>query len=144
MNTLKIVLALFALSIGGTMPALAQVVANSPEAAYIPNNMKPYFLVLLVDGDKPLDTLGKDERGALSIRHLAFIRAQAEAGTIVLVGPILGQGRIRGMAVMKASSIEEATKIEQGDPMIQRGFAKSEIHPIMLEDLSGIKFEYPR
>ena len=143
MKTMTIATALLVFSFAGAGFLKAQASAANPESSYIPLNMKPYYLELLVDGDKPLAGMSKEERSELVLRHLAFVRAQVEAGTIVLVGPILGQGRIRGMAIMKASSIEEARKIEQGDPMIQNGFAKSEIYSIMLEDLSGVKFEYP-
>ena len=75
--------------------------------------------------------------------HLAYIREQVEAGKFVVVGPALDQGRIAGMAIINAASIEEARKIAEGDKMVQSGRLVAEIHPVMLVDLSGLRIEYP-
>lgn len=75
--------------------------------------------------------------------HMAYIREQVEAGKYVVVGPVLDQGRIGGMAIINAASIEEAKKIVNGDKMIQSGRMTAEIHPVMLADLSGLHTEYP-
>jgi len=117
---------------------------DNPMAPYIPKNMKPYFLVLLVSGDKSLDSASKEEHAAAVMGHLAFLRTQVEAGKIVLVGPALDDGNIRGMAIFQVGSAAEAAQLEQADPMVEGGYARSEVHPVMLEDLSGVKFDYPR
>jgi hypothetical protein len=65
------------------------------------------------------------------------------AGKFVVVGPALDEGRIRGMAIINAASMEEAKKIVNGDKMIQSGHFVAEIHPVMLADLSALHTEYP-
>ena len=71
-------------------------------------------------------------------KHLAYIRSQAEAGKFVLVGPMREENRLRGSAIIKADSLEEAQRIASGDPLVQSGHLVVEVHPILLEDLSRI------
>ncbi len=47
------------------------------------------------------------------------------------------------MAIINASSLEEAAKIVNGDKMVQSGRLAAEIHPVMLADLSALHVEYP-
>jgi hypothetical protein len=47
------------------------------------------------------------------------------------------------MAIINATSIEEARKIAGADKMVQSGQLVAEIHPVMLEELSGLHIEYP-
>ena len=61
--------------------------------------------------------------------HLAYIRSQIESGKVVLVEPLAEQNRIRGIAT--------------GHPLVQSGRLTVEVHPIMLEHLSSVKFDYP-
>jgi len=76
-------------------------------------------------------------------KHLSYIRSQVEAGKIVLVGPVTEDARLRGIAVIKAESLEEAQRLAAGDPLVQAGKLEVEIHPILLEDLSTVHFDYP-
>ena len=66
-----------------------------------------------------------------------------EAGKFVLVGPLTEDDRIRGIAIIQAASLEEAQRIAGGDPVVQSGHLNVEVHPVMLEDLSGVRFDYP-
>jgi uncharacterized protein YciI len=75
--------------------------------------------------------------------HLAYIREQVEAGRYVVVGPVLDEGRIGGVAIINAASIDEAKKIVNGDKMVHSGHLTAEIHPVMLADLSALHVEYP-
>jgi uncharacterized protein YciI len=75
--------------------------------------------------------------------HLAYIREEVEAGKYVVVGPVLDQGRIGGVAIINAASMEEAQKIVNRDKMVQNGRFTAEIHPVMLADLSALHTEYP-
>jgi uncharacterized protein YciI len=120
--------------------AIAQTPGEFPQGASIPKNMKPYFLCLLEKGEKWTPVQFADP--AMQ-EHMAYIREQVEAGKYVVVGPVLDEGRIRGMAIINAASIEEAKKIVNGDKMIQSGRMTAEIHPVMLEDLSALHIEYP-
>lgn len=130
---------LAAILAAGVHPAGAP---QDPFAPYIPKNMKPYFLVLLVDGDRPSAKLAEGENTALVIKHLRFIRSQAQAGRYLLAGPTTDGGPLHGIAVVQASSAAEAAKVVEKDPLLESGRMKAEIHSVMLEDLSGLKFEY--
>lgn len=120
--------------------AVAQTPVEFPQGANLPKNMRPYFLCLLVRGEKWTPVQFADP--AMQ-EHLAYIREQVEAGKFVVVGPALDQGRIGGMAIINATSMEEAQKIANADKMVQGGHYVAEIHPVMLEDLSALHIEYP-
>jgi uncharacterized protein YciI len=132
--------ALFALALllGGA--AVAQTPGESPQGANVPKNMRPYFLCLLEKGEKWTPVQFADP--AMQ-EHLAYIREQVEAGKFAVVGPALDEGRIAGMAIINATSIEEAKKIAEGDKMVHSGRLVAEIHPVMLVDLSAVRMEYP-
>jgi len=120
----------------------AQIPVADPLAAYNPKNIKPYYLDLLVKGDKPEAAGAAADDGERMRKHLAYIRNQVEAGKFVLVGPLTEENRIRGIAVIQAGSLEEAQRIASGDPIVQSGHLAVEVHPILLEDLSAVKFDY--
>lgn len=130
-----------ALSIAGYLAA--QAPAENPLAPYIPKNTKPYYIDLLMKKSPPAAEWPENERMEWMQKHLSYIRSQVEAGKFVLVGPILEESRIRGIAIVKADSLEEAQRIASGDPLVQAGKLEVEVHPIMLEDLSSVKFDYP-
>jgi len=132
-----------ALMLGVAAVLGAQTPVENPLAAYIPNNMKPYYLDLLVKSDKPESAVTPAENVERMQKHLAYIRSQVEAGKIVLVGPLTDDNRIGGIAVIQAASLEEAQRIASGDPTVQSGHMAVEVHSIMLEDLGGVRFDYP-
>jgi uncharacterized protein YciI len=135
---IKTVLFALVLLLGGA--AIAQTPGEVPQGVNIPKNMKPYFLCLLEKGENWTPVQFADP--AMQ-EHLAYIREQVEAGKYVVVGPALDQGRIGGMAIINAASMEEAQKIVIADKMVQSGHLTAEIHPVMLADLSALHIEYP-
>lgn len=84
----------------------------------------------------------KDEPDAFMRQHTAYLRSQVEAGKYLLVGPLTDDGQVRGIAVIRAASAEEAREIANGDPAIQSGRMAIEIHPGVLPDLGCVRFEY--
>ena len=137
----KILLLMLTVGVAGVLGAQAPV--ENPLAPYIPKNMKPYYLDLLVKSDKPETSVTPAENAERMQKHLAYIRSQVEAGKFVLVGPLTEDNRIRGIAVIQAASLEEAQRIASGDPAVQSGHLAVEVHPILLEDLGGVRFDYP-
>ena len=121
----------------------AQMPTDSSLAPYIPSNLKPYFLDLLLRKDTPNTAQPEADRTQRMQAHLAYIREQVERGNIVLVGPLQEENRLRGIAIIKAGSLEEAQRIASGDPMVQSGHVTVEVHPILLQDLSSVRFDYP-
>jgi uncharacterized protein YciI len=137
-KAIKTALLALVLLLGGA--SVAQTPGEFPQGANIPKNMKPYFLCLMVRGEKWVPLQFADP--AMQ-EHLAYIREQVEAGKFVVVGPALDEGRIRGMAIINAASIEEAKRIVGADRMVESGQLTSEIHPVMLTELSALHTEYP-
>lgn len=120
----------------------ASAYAQMPTSADFPTNMKKYFLVLIVAGDnKPASDL---EHEALKQQHLSFVHRQVEAGKFVLVGPALDDGHLRGLAIVNASTVEEAKQAWAGDPFVKSGQTTLEVHPVMLSDLSPVHIDYPK
>lgn len=122
---------------------LAQVPAENPLAPYIPQNTKPYYLDLLMLKNAAAPGVSEENKTEWMQKHLAYIRTQVEAGKFVLVGPLMEENRLRGIAIIQANSLEEAQRVANGDPLVQAGRLETEVHPIMLEDLSSVKFDYP-
>jgi len=121
----------------------AQTQQENPLAPYIPKNMQRYYLELLLLKDKPDTALPEAEHTQWMQKHLVYIRSQVEAGKFALVGPITEESRLRGIAVIKADSLGEAQRVASADPLVQSGHLIVEVHPILLEDLSAIRFDYP-
>ena len=53
--------------------------------------------------------------------HLDNIIKLAEEGTLVLAGPFLEEGELRGIYIFDVKTIEEAKKLTETDPAIQAG-----------------------
>jgi uncharacterized protein YciI len=107
----------------------------------IPRDVEPYFLALLLKGERWNDTQGEDVADLVP-RQLAFIREQVEAGRYLLAGPITGEGRLVGMAIVAAGSAAEALAITQADPGVRAGRLEVEIHPAYLPSLKQLKVSY--
>lgn len=134
---------LLACALAFAVVLVGQTPGDNPQAPYIPKNMKPYYLDLLLLKDKPDTALPAAERAQWMQKHLAYIKSQVDAGKFVLVGPVTEENRLRGIAIIKADSLEEAQHIASGDPLVENGHLIVEVHPILLEDLSAIRFDYP-
>ncbi|MEL6255338.1 MAG: YciI family protein [Bacteroidota bacterium] len=81
--------------------------------------MKKYVMAFLKKGpNRELDSLKATE---LQAAHMANIGRMAEAGKLVLAGPFLGDGDLRGIYIFDVPSIEEAKALTESDPAIQAG-----------------------
>lgn len=61
--------------------------------------------------------------------HLDNIKRLAAAGVLVLAGPFLDQGELRGIYIFKVKTVEEARKLTETDPAIKAGSLIMELHP---------------
>jgi uncharacterized protein len=99
-------------------------------------NMTIYYAFLLRKGPtwSPDSTPEIDE---LQKAHLANYTRLAEMGKLVVTGPFLDafatHGELRGMGVLKASSLAEAQELVSTDPMVKVGRLIFELHPWMIE-----------
>src|ERR1700759_5644184 len=107
----------------------------------IPRDVEPYFIALLLKGERWNDNQGQDVADLVP-RQLAFIREQVEAGRYMLAGPITGEGPLVGISIISAGSAAEALKIAEADPGVRSGHLRVEIHPAYLPSLRDLKVSY--
>jgi uncharacterized protein YciI len=89
--------------------------------------MKKYVMAFLKSG--PNRSKDEESRNMLQRAHLDNITRMAEAGSLVLAGPFLDDGEIRGIYIFNVESIEEAEALTKTDPAIQAGSLIMELHP---------------
>ena len=114
---------------------------EKPRMKDIPRDVEPYFIALLLKGERWNDTDGEDAAGLVP-RQLAFIREQVQAGRYLLAGPITGEGHVVGISIIAAANEQEAMAIAGADPGVQAGRLKVEVHPSFLPSLKSLKINY--
>jgi uncharacterized protein YciI len=77
-----------------------------------------------------------DEEVAVWGVHFARFKRMLAAGSIILVGPTLGQVNT-GIAIFEAADEEAARRIMDEDPVIAGGFARGELRPFRVSLLRG-------
>jgi uncharacterized protein YciI len=89
--------------------------------------MKKYVMAFLKAGpnrDQDSATVAEMQRA-----HMDNIGRLAESGKLVLAGPFMDDGVLRGIYVFNVTTIEEAAALTATDPMIQSGRLEMELHP---------------
>lgn len=81
--------------------------------------MKKYVLAFLKRG--PNRTTDKKKAEELQVAHLKNIERMAAEGKLVLAGPFLDDGELRGIYVFAVASVAEAEALTKSDPAIQAG-----------------------
>ncbi|WP_327657201.1 hypothetical protein [Streptomyces sp. NBC_00483] len=84
---------------------------------------KPYSLAILQWG--PERTM--DGAGAIELEHQRRMVSLRAEGVIAILCPV-GSDTVAGVAIMTVSA-EEAEKIMAGDPCVQAGMMRCEVHP---------------
>ena len=92
-----------------------------------PYGMKQYVMAFLKAG--PTRSQDSLEAAQLQRAHLDNIRRLAEAGKLVLAGPFMDDGEVRGIYVFDVRTVEEAEALTASDPSIQAGRLVMELHP---------------
>jgi uncharacterized protein YciI len=89
--------------------------------------MAQYVMAFLKKGpNRSQDSLARAE---LQKGHMANISRLAEEGKLVMAGPFLDDGEIRGIYIFDVKTIEEAKVLTETDPAIQAGSLIMELHP---------------
>mgnify|MGYP002713062686 CR=1 FL=1 len=89
--------------------------------------MKKYVMAFLKKG--PNRDRDSAEAYNLQMAHLENIGKMAEAGKLVVAGPFMGDGEIRGIYIFNVESVEEAEALTNTDPAIQAGSLIMELKP---------------
>lgn len=89
--------------------------------------MKTYVMAFLKSGPNP----SRDSAEAVRLQraHLDNINRMAEEGTLVMAGPFLDGGEVRGIYIFNVGTVEEARALTETDPLIQSGGLVMELHP---------------
>jgi uncharacterized protein YciI len=109
-----------------------RAMSEQPALTPIPG-MTIYYLGLLLKG--PAWTAEETpEVEALQQAHLAYLDGLRTRGVLVIVGPILDGGVLRGTGVYKVASLAEAQALMAADPAVQAGRFAFEVHPWMVHE----------
>jgi uncharacterized protein YciI len=57
------------------------------------------------------------------------IGRMADMGKLILAGPFMDNGEVRGIYVFNVATVEEARELTASDPAIQAGRLVMELHP---------------
>ncbi len=89
--------------------------------------MGQYVIAFLRAG--PNRDRSEEETAELQRQHMANIQRLAAEGVLVLAGPFLDDGELRGIYVFDVKDVEEARRLTETDPAIQAGSLTLELHP---------------
>ncbi len=102
--------------------------------------MKRYVIAFLKKG--PNRSQDSATAAQLQAAHLANIGRMAEAGDLVLAGPFMDDGEVRGIYVFNVDNVEKARELTATDPAIKAGRLVMELHQwygsAALQELNGI------
>jgi uncharacterized protein YciI len=102
--------------------------------------MKKYVMAFLKKGPKR----DHDSFTAVNIQkgHMANIQRMADEGKLILAGPFMDDGDLRGIYIFNVETVEEAQELTKTDPAIQAGRLIMELHPwygsAALQEVNGI------
>lgn len=89
--------------------------------------MKSYVIAFLKSGpNRNQDSL---QAAVIQRAHLDNINRMAEEGKLVVAGPFLDDGEVRGIYIFNVATVEEAKALTNTDPAIQSGRLIMELHP---------------
>ncbi|MEM9722236.1 MAG: YciI family protein [Bacteroidota bacterium] len=89
--------------------------------------MGQYVMAFLKRGpNRDLDSL---EAVELQRAHMENIGKLAQAGKLLLAGPFMDDGDLRGIYIFDVKTVEEAQALTETDPAIQAGSLVMELHP---------------
>lgn len=89
--------------------------------------MQQYVMAFLKRG--PNRTQDSLTAAQLQQAHMENIGRMADAGKLVVAGPFMDTGSIRGIYIFNVRTVEEARALTATDPAIQAGRLEMELHP---------------
>jgi uncharacterized protein YciI len=104
------------------------VPAREPDVGPGGYEMTTYYVGFLYRGAKwtPEET---SETRKLQEEHMANIRRMGAEGKLVIAGPFMDNGDLRGLYVFRVASAEEAKALVESDPAVKAGRLRFELHP---------------
>lgn len=109
--------------------------ANTSDASKyifeVPGDMMVCFIRLLKRGPE-WTAAETPEVKQLQAEHVAYGRRLIAAGVLIINGPMLDGGDLRGAGLFRVASLEEAQALSDADPAVRAGRLISEVHPWMI------------
>ena len=109
---------------GMIVPIDSSFIAGSGADDY---GMKQYVMAFLKRG--PVRNHDSAEAARIQREHLDNIKRMADQGLLVLAGPFLDSGDIRGIYIFNVATLQEARELTETDPAIRSGRLEMELHP---------------
>lgn len=92
--------------------------------------MKSYVFCILKTGPNDAQITDKKQRADIFAGHMANIQRLADEGKLALAGPFGTNDRTyRGLFIFAVSTVEEAQKLVETDPVIKSGMMIAELTP---------------
>lgn len=88
--------------------------------------MKKYVMAFLKKG--PNRNQDSATAAQLQAAHMENIGRMADMGKLILAGPFMDNGEVRGIYVFNVATVEEARELTASDPAIQAGRLVMELH----------------
>jgi uncharacterized protein YciI len=90
-------------------------------------------LLLQTDSSAPnVPTRHERQRETLDGRAWALLSGALAAGRVLLFGPVMASSGAFGLGILEVDSEQEAREFGEGDPSVQAGLNKFEIHPMLV------------
>jgi len=91
------------------------------------NGMTQYVMAFLKRGpNRPTDSITRVE---LQKAHMANINRMAAEGKLIIAGPFMDDGDLRGIYIFNVQTVEEAKELTKTDPAVKYGSLVMELHP---------------
>jgi uncharacterized protein YciI len=122
------------------------LMALAPVCVHASEPLTRYFVAFLYKGPKfAAATPESPERKLNHEQHVAYIDEMQAAGKLVMYGPILDGGDLRGMYIFKAASVEEAREWAGREPSVKIGMIEMRVYawlgPVSLATIQKVRPE---